>query len=124
MIQWFSKNEKKASATIYSTNITINKTGMDMISNAYAAMLGLDSDDGKIAIQPISKDDYDAKMYPEENMFILSGGKTYTRISSTDFVSKIGDFLEYDFKSNPKKFSCYFDQHEGLLIIDLKKEVK
>ncbi len=124
MIQWFSKNEKKATATIYSTNITINKTGMDMISTAYAAMLGLDSDDAKIAIQPISKDDYDAKLYPEDNMFLLSGGKTYTRISSTDFVSKVGEFLKYDFKEKPRKFSCYYDQHESLLIIDLKKEVE
>ncbi len=123
MIKWFSKNEKKATASIYSTNITINKTGADMIGDAYAAMVGLDVDDSKIAIQPISKDQYDSKTYPEDNMFILSGGKTYTRISSTDFVNMVGNFLNYDFKKKPKKYSCYYDQHESLLIIDLKKEV-
>lgn len=123
MIQWFSKNEKKATATIYSTNITINKAGADMIGNAYAAMFGLDSDDSKIAIQPISKDEYDSKAFPEDNMFVLSGGKTYTRISSTEFVNRISDFLGYDFKKKSKKYSCYYDQHESLLIIDLKKEV-
>ncbi len=123
MIQWFSKNEKKANVTIYPTNITINKTGSEMIKDAYAVMLGLDSDDSKVAIQPINKDQYDEKAYPEDNMFLLSGGKTYARISSTDFVNKIGEYLNYDFKEKPRKYECYFDQHESLLIIDLKKEV-
>lgn len=124
MIQWFSKNEKTAIATISSTNITINKPGMEMISSTYACMLGLDCDDGKIAIQPISKDEYDNRQFPLECMFVLSGGKTYTRISSTDFVSRVGAFLHYDFKQKPKKFNCFFDQHENLLIIDLKKEIE
>ncbi len=123
MIEWFSKNEKKAIATIYPTNITINKAGVDMLNDAYAVMLGLDSEEAKIAIQPISKDQYDEKRFPEENMFTLSGGKTYSRISSTEFVNRVGDFLSYSFKKNPKKYICYYDQGEGLLIIDLKKEV-
>ena len=123
MIEWFSKNEKKAVATIYPTNITINKVGVTMLDDAYAAMLGLDSAEAKIAIQPISKDQYDEKSFPEENMFTLSGGKTYSRISSTEFVNRIGDFLSYNFKQAPKKYICHFDKQTGLLIIDLKKEV-
>lgn len=124
MIQWFSKNEKSAIATIYSTNITINKVGMEKISTAFAVMLGLDCDDCKVALQPISKDQYDNKEFSDEYMFVLSGGKTYTRISSTDFVSKIGEYLNVDFKAKPRKYVCYYDQHENLLVIDLKKEVK
>ncbi len=124
MIQWFSKNEKTATATIYPTNITINKSGMDMLKDSYACMLGLDVDDGKIAIQPVSKDQFDRRELPSDFLFVLSGGKTYVRISSTDFVSKVGEYLHYDFKKGSKKFSCYFDQHESILIINLKKEVK
>ena len=123
MIQWFSKNEKTATATFYPTNITINKPGMDMLKDAYACMLGLDVDDGKGAIQPISKDQYDKKAFPTDFMFVLSGGKTYTRISSTDFVSKVGEYLGYDFHDGTKKYECYFDQHESILVINLKKEV-
>lgn len=123
MIEWFSKNEKKAVATIYPTNITINKAGVDMLDDAYAVMLGLDYDESKIVIKPISKDQYDEKSYPEENMLTLSGGKTYSRISSTEFVNKIGNFLSYDFKQETKKYACSFDKKTGLLIIDLTKEV-
>ncbi len=123
MIQWFSKNENKATATIYPTNITINKSGMEMISSAYAAMLGLDEDDMKIALQPVSKDEYDQGIYPLDNLFLLSGGKTYTRVSSTDFVNKVSRYMNIDFHEKSRKYVCYFDQHESLLIIDLKKEV-
>ena len=123
MIQWFSKNEKNAIGTIYNSNITINKAGMEMLQDAYAVLLGLDSDDEKIAFQPITRDQYDSKAYPEENMFLLSGGKTYVRVSSTEFVSKVSHLLGYDFKKGPRKYSCYYDQHEGLLILDLKKEI-
>ena len=41
------------------------------------------------------------KKYPEENMFVLSGGKSYVRVSSTDFVSKIGNLINHDFSKKP-----------------------
>lgn len=123
MIQWFSKNEKKATATIYSTNITINKVGMEMISNAYAVLLGIDKENSLIAIHPINKDEYDMKQYPIDQMFVLSGGKTYTRISSTEFVLKVASFLKCDFKECQRKYDCYYDDKQGLFFIDLKKEL-
>ena len=124
MFQWFSKSEKNAIATIYSTNITINKPGVDILANSYAVMLGLDESNYKIALHPISQDDYESKKYPEENMFILSGGKSYVRVSSTDFVSKIGNLINHDFSKSTLKYKCYYDQKENLLIIDLRKEIK
>ena len=58
MFQWFSKNENNAVTTIYPTNITINKPGVDLLANSYAVMLGLDVSNYKIALHPISQDDY------------------------------------------------------------------
>ena len=124
MIQWFSKNDKTAIATIYPTNITINKQGKDMLADSYACMLGLDTDDGKIAIQPISKDQYDNKEFPDDCMFVLKGSSAYIRISSTDFVNKVGEYLEYDFKAGYKKYGCYYDKKAGMLIVNLKEEIK
>ena len=101
MFQWFSKNEKNAVATIYPTNITINKPGVDLLANSYTVMLRLDVSNYKIALHPISQDDYESKKYPEENTFVLSGGKSYVRVSSTDFVSKIGNLINHDFSKKP-----------------------
>jgi hypothetical protein len=125
-INWFSRADKESLATIYPTNITINKPGSEKLIEAYAAYIGIVKDEKLVAIKPVSKDVYDKEGgHSREMLFVLSGGKTYTRISSTDFVSRIGQVLGYDFaKDGSKKFSCQFDEGEGVLFIDLKKEVK
>jgi hypothetical protein len=123
-INWFSRADKESLATIYPTNITINKPGSEKLISAYAAYIGIDKADKIVAIKPISKDQYDGGGLDKEMVFILSGGKTYTRVSSTDFVNKISEFIHCDFSKGPKKYSCQFNDSEGYLEIDLKKEVK
>ncbi len=123
MIQWFNKNDKKMMATIYPTNITINKPGLDKISHAYAAMVGIDEEEKMIAVRPLTKSQFESHLYPEGSIFVLSGGKTYTRISSTEFVNVVSDLLGYDFKTGVKKFSCTYDDKNDMLMIDLRKEV-
>ena len=123
MIQWFNKNDKKMMATIYPTNITINKPGLDKISHASACMVGIDEEEKKIAIRPLTKTQFDSHLFDEGSIFVLSGGKTYTRISSTEFVNVISDLLGYDFKNGVKKFSCTYDDESDMLMIDLTKEV-
>ncbi|MBQ8142738.1 MAG: hypothetical protein IJ194_06250 [Bacilli bacterium] len=123
MFQWFNKNEKEVIASIYPTNITINKPGMSHLESAYAAMLGVDEEEKLVAIKPLTKDEYDSKVYTPGCLFILSGGKTYTRVSSTEFVNRIAAVIPYDFKNGMKKYLCHYDAKEGILVIDLKKEV-
>lgn len=123
MIQWFSKNDKKMIATIYPSNITINKPGLEKINHAYACMVGLDKENKKIAIKPLSKSEYDSGYYPKDQLLILSGGSTYTRISSTDFVSSVSELLSYDFNNGNKKYSCEFSS-DDMIMIDLTKEVQ
>lgn len=94
------------------------------MANSYAVMLGLDVSNYKFALHPISQDDYKSKKYPEKNMSVLSGEKSYVRVSSTDFVSKIGNLINHNFSKKPLKYKCYYDQKENLLIIDLRKEIK
>ncbi|MCF0112477.1 MAG: hypothetical protein HUJ60_00695, partial [Bacilli bacterium] len=68
-------------------------------------------------------DEVESGHYPKEAMFPFSGGDTYTRISSTEFVGAIAKAFGYDFKEGKKKFPCRFDAQEKSLIIDLSKEV-
>lgn len=123
MIQWFSKNDKKIIATIYPTNITINKPALEKINFAYACMIGLDEENKKIAIKPLSKSDYDSGYYPKEQLLVLSGGSTYTRISSTDFVSTISSLLSYDFNNGSKRYMCEYSSSDKMIYVDLNKEV-
>lgn len=122
MIEWFNKSNKKMLATIYSTNITINKPGLEKIDGAYAARVGLDKDSSQLVIKPMSKDEYE-KYGKDENLFVFSGGTTYTRISSTDLISFISEFLKINFKIAPKKYECTYNSSKDYLVVDFTKEV-
>ena len=56
MIKWFDidKKNKNCIATIYDTNITLNKHACDLISTAYTVMLGLDYDNKMLFIKPLN----------------------------------------------------------------------
>lgn len=123
MIEWFSKSQKEMIATIHNTNITINKPGVDALSSAYAAMLGIDENQKVVAIKPLTKDEYDSGLYEKDLMFVLTGGSSYTRVSSSDFVHRLGGVLGTDF-SSPRKYSCEYDKDEKLLRIDVREEVR
>ena len=51
-ISWFNKGSVDGIASIYNTNITINKTGSIPFENAYAAQIGISIDDMCLAIKP------------------------------------------------------------------------
>ena len=122
-IQWFSKGDKAEFATIYPTNITINKAGASNMQDAYAALLGLDEEKKTVVIKPVSKDKYDGGFYDKDSLFILSGSKSYVRVSSTDFVNRISGLIKYDYSKGTKKYYCFYDKENEMLVIDLKKEV-
>ena len=123
MFQWYSKNDKKGVATIYPTNITINKIASAYLQNAYACLLGIDQEEKQVALTPLTQDQYQSGRFNPDEMFVLSGSKTYIRISSTDFVSQISHLLGQDFHKGNRKYECSFDEKERLLIIDLRKEM-
>lgn len=123
MIEWFSKSSKEMIATIHNTNITVNKPGVDVLSSAYAAMIGFDEEKKIVAIKPLSKDEYESGLYPKELLFPLTGSNSFTRVSSKDFIQHIKEATHDDF-SSPKKYFCSYDQKEKLLSIDMNKEAK
>lgn len=124
MVEWFSKKDKNGFATIYPTNITINKNASTDIESSYACMLGVDKEEKLILLKPISKDDYDTGKYDKDSVFVLSGAKSYTRVSSTDFVNMIQGLFDLDFKKSPKRYEAEFNKKDEVLLIKLGKEVK
>lgn len=123
-ISWFNKDKKTGIATIYPTNITINKVVSDDIYDAYGVLLGIEKEKKLIVLKPVSINKYDEGTIDKSMFFKLSGGKTYSRVSSTDFVSEISSIFSLDFSSSPKKYTCLWDNEEKLVIINLSKEVK
>lgn len=123
-ISWFNKDEKLGVATIYATNITMNKVISDIIEDSYGVLLGIDKEEKKIILKPISINKYNEGTIDKNMFFKLSGGKTYSRVSSTDFINEISSLFSMNFSSSAKKYTCVWDKDEKVVIINLTEEVK
>ena len=111
-ISWFSSDSKTKNciATIYDSNITLNKFTCDLISNAYTVMLGLDiATRGDI---------------PQNKQYAITIRASYGRISNVDFIKEIKNLLKVpSLKDTPKKFYVEWSPHGETLKIDLNEEV-
>ena len=126
MIKWFDidKKNKNCIATIYDTNITLNKHACDLISNAYTVMLGLDYDNKLLFIKPLNKDVAMRGDIPQTSQYNITIRSSYGRISNVDFIKEIKGILGVDsLKSNPKKFNVEYVEQNNTLKIDWVKEV-
>ena len=126
MIKWFDMENKNKNciATIYDTNITLNKYACDLISNAYSVMLGIDYDNKLLFIKPLNKDIATRGDIPASSQYNITIRSSYGRISNVDFVKEIKGILGIEsLKEEPKKFSVDYLDNNNTLKIDLKKEV-
>ena len=125
MIKWFDMENKNKNciATIYDTNITLNKYACDLISNAYSVMLGIDYDNKLLFIKPLNKDIATRGDIPASSQYNITIRSSYGRISNVDFVKEIKGILGItSFKEQPKKFSVDYLENNNTLKIDLNKE--
>jgi hypothetical protein len=126
MIKWFDTERKSKTcvATIYDSNITLNKHACDLIDNAYTVMLGLDYDKKMLFIKPLSKDAATRGDIPASIQYNITIRSSYGRISNVDFIKEIKGIIGVDsFKANPKKFNVEYSSSMNTLTIDLTKEV-
>ena len=126
MIKWFDIEDKNKNciATIYDTNITLNKHACDLISNAYTVMLGLDYEKKILFIKPLNKDIATRGDIPSTSQYNITIRSSYGRISNVDFVKEIKGILQVDsLKPNPRKFIVEYLESMNALSIDLTQEV-
>lgn len=126
MIKWFDteRKSKNCIATIYDTNITLNKHSCDLIDAAYTVMLGLDYDKKLLFIKPLNKDAATRGDIPTTAQYNITIRSSYGRISNVDFIKEIKGIIGVDsLKSNPKKFNVEYSDTMNAITIDLSKEV-
>lgn len=125
-IMWFDSENKNKNciATIYDTNITLNKHASKLIENAYRVMLGLDYDKKILYIRALNKDTALRGNIALSSQYNISIKSSYARISNADFVREIKGILGVDsLKVSQKKFIVENQVGSDTLTIDLKKEV-
>lgn len=108
--------------SVYSTNLTLNKAACHHFDDVNYVMLGIDRDNGLIAIKPVEKKDLDHHIYPDDQLHKISIGKSYGRVTSKSFIETLTDLLELDFlNKNCYKFKGEYDVIHKMMVIDYKK---
>lgn len=120
--EWVSRKKVDEVATIYESNITLNKSATAYLEKAYIVMLGLDSDAKLIAIKPVRKGDTELEYIPEAQRHNITIKSSYSRISNKHFIEEIAEIMNLDFTNkNYYKFGAYWSDEQNSLIIDLNK---
>ena len=120
-IEWFSSYSKDGIATLYDTNITLNKNTIRNIEDAYSVMLGIDKDNKQIVIKPLNKEQDQRGDIPDTQKYKITIRSSYGRIANKDFMRKIESIGNFSLKE-PKKFPTFYDEDKHLVIIDLREE--
>lgn len=122
MFTWVKGNAYALVATLYANNITLNNAAASHFQDVRWVMIGIDHQDKKIAIKPVTKREIDLKLVPMEHLHKVSIGKGYARISNKQMMEEIAELLDQPLEGS--KFDAEFQDQEGYLIIDLATNVE
>src|SRR5574344_876997 len=116
-ISWFKKDVHEGVATVYSTNITINKKGCSRLDEYYGVLIGLVEKDKLIVIKPLTKDETLSPINSGNSPLKLSFGLSYARVSSCEFIKSVSSLINYNFAQGAKKYYTRWEEKENILII-------
>ena len=117
---WTSKKPNDGIATLYESNITLNKAASTHFERAYSVLLGLDENSGRIAVKPISKEEVELGTIPEEKRHKITVKSSYARVSNKKFLKEVSKFAKLDLANNKSlKFSATWSREDSALVIDL-----
>ena len=117
---WVNNDIATPSVTIYDSNFTLNKTACRFFEDTKYVLLGIDENLDQLAIKPITKEEKELGIFPEEAIHKISVGKSYGRISNKQFIANISDKYNLDFEEQKSyKYDVRYDEKQKLLIIQL-----
>ncbi|MDY0140077.1 MAG: hypothetical protein WC152_02950 [Candidatus Izemoplasmatales bacterium] len=121
--EWVSKKPLDELATLYESNITLNKSATSYFESAYVVLLGFDQANKLIAVKPVTKEQVSLGYIPEEQRHNITIKSSYSRVCNKLFLSEVAEITNLDFtEKNSYKFKAHWNKDEGALIIDLNKE--
>lgn len=117
---WVSRKPKDGVATLYESNITLNKAASSHFEKAYSVLLGLDEEKRRIAVKPITKEEYELGAIPEEKRHKITVKSSYARVCNKKFMKQISDLINVTLGDNSSfKFKTKWSSENSALIIDL-----
>lgn len=117
MYEWVKGNAYHLIATLYDGNITLNSAAASYFSSVRWVMIGINRNEKKIAVKPVTKNEIDLKLVPMAHLHKISVGKGYGRISNKVIMQEIKSMIGRDL--NGVKVGAVYNEEENLLEIDL-----
>lgn len=118
---WASKKPKDGVATLYESNITLNKAASTHFERAYSVLLGFDEDNKRIAVKPVSKEEVDLGTIPDDQRHKITVRPSYARVSNKKFMKEISRAASLDLSNNKSyKFRTEWSRVDSALIINLR----
>ena len=119
---WASKKPKEGVATLYESNITLNKSASSHFDHAYNVLLGLDLESKRVAVKPLSKDESQVGAIPSEKRHKITVKPSYARVCNKKFMREIAELASIDLSDNKSfKFKTKWSADDSALIIDLNQ---
>ncbi|MFK5883741.1 MAG: hypothetical protein QM489_05295 [Candidatus Izemoplasma sp.] len=121
--EWTSKKPNDGVATMYESNITLNKSASSHFDTAYSVLLGLDRKELLVAVKPISKEEFQLGAIPEEKRHKITVKPSYARVCNKRFMKEIAEVAKIDLVDNNSfKYKTTWSKEDHALIIDLKNQ--
>ena len=123
MIKWFDAKERNGTASLYSSNITLNTVAMYPLDYAFRVLVGID-DKKQIIIKPVSKNEVESGELDESRLLKLEIHKSFARISSSLLMRQIAEELNLELSKVAIRYETSWDDKENVLVINTKGGAK
>jgi len=121
--EWASKKPNEGVATLYESNITLNKSASSHFDRAHSVLLGIDHNTKRIALKPITKGERERGDIPEEKIHKITVRPSYARVCNKKFLREVAEIAEIDLTdNNAMKYKTMWSAKDHALIIDLTQE--
>ncbi|MDD2574894.1 MAG: hypothetical protein PHD47_00335 [Acholeplasmataceae bacterium] len=117
-IKWINVNNNQLTATLYDTNITLNKPSSYYFESAYKVLVGMDVENRLVLIKHLNKEESLRGNIDKNNLLDLKIKPSYGRISSRKVMLEIEKTFGLDF-SEHLKFPATWDSTSKMLKINL-----
>ena len=107
--------------SVYETNLTLNKPACRHFENVNYVLLGIDESSHSLGIKPVTKEAIEQSLYPRDQLYRISIGKSYGRVTNKAFINHIEPLAHIDFNvQSCYKFKASYDIIHDVLIVDYK----
>jgi hypothetical protein len=120
MFEWKKGNAYTAIVTLSANYLTLNAVAAGYFASVRYCMLGFDKRNQKLAIKPVSKEEIELRVVSLDNLYRISQGNGYSRISCKALLLELKDDCVVSLDNN--KCAANYDEAENLLVVDLQRQ--